>query len=210
MRKVALSIDWDLPLFCLDIDGVLAPYDDSKSTNWDDWVEGTSAGFVMAFSAKMIARLTALRASRVWLTTWEEKANQYLLGQLGWAPLPTLRSELRSGDETYEGCVSAVPDLSRTAGGRWWKIAALHRLLRYVEADPDGVGVHLPPALVWADDDLVSTWGARAWAERLPFPTLILSPNRSLGLSSDEVARIEAFFSGLARLAGSPGEGPFK
>lgn len=196
--EVAAAIDWRLPLLCLDIDGVLAPYDDAASPNWDDWQESTRAGFVMAFSTEMTRRLAQVPAARVWLTTWELEANKYLLDDLEWEPLPTLLSEFRNAAATYDDTETtaydgAVPDLPPISGKRWWKLMTLQRLLRYVEADPDNLGVHLPPALVWVDDDLVDSPAARRWAEKLEIPTLVIAPKRQWGLTREQVAAIEAF-----------------
>lgn len=190
LRRAASEVDWSRPLVAVDVDGVLAPFDDERSSAWSDFVPHQVAGFTMAFSTELSSRLAALDASRVWLTTWELEANRCLVDLLSWEPLPTLVSDWRTRSFPPH---PQVPVPSPGPGLRWWKLNVLSRFLRFAADDPYGDGLCLPPALVWMDDELDDAPVAQRWAARLPFPTLLVSPSPNLGVSRFELEQVEAF-----------------
>lgn len=193
MRDLAGGVDWARPVVVIDVDGVLAPFVDGDSDAWEDWTIGVEGGYLMVFSPEMARRLAAVEGSRVWLTTWQATANEHLLGRLGWEPLGTTHAG-------WEDALSAphpkVPAPTPVSGVTWWKLGALAALLQYVADDPHRDGLRVPPALVWADDQLDANPAAGRWAACLGIPTLLVSPTPQIGLTRTQVAQIEAFVNG--------------
>lgn len=190
LRQAASSIDWTLPLMAVDVDGVVAPLDDELSDAWPDFTPTRTNGFPMAFSRTMATRLAAVTASRIWLTTWEHNANRFLLSELGWDPLPTLRSAWQPARYHDHPDVPSPPP---GPGDDWWKLTVLVRFLRFAADDPYADGVSLPPALIWIDDALDEHPAASSWAESCPFPTLLICPVGGPGLTAEEIASAERF-----------------
>lgn len=156
-----------MPVVALDVDGVLSPLG-PPSRAWSDWRDAPGAGFALPLSAAMAARLAALPARRVWLTSWEHSANTTVAPALDWAPLEVLESGGRAA----------------TARIRWWKLRAL---LAWLATQP------ALPGLVWIDDDLIHHPSARRHLDDVGVPYLLVSPQRSTGLSSPQLRRIETF-----------------
>lgn len=190
LRQAANAIDWKLPLMAVDVDGVVAPLDDELSDAWPDITPTRTDGFPMAFSRTMATRLAGVTASRIWLTTWEHNANRFLLSELGWDPLPTLRSAWQLASHPEHPEVPSPPPIS---GEDWWKLSVLVRLLRFAADDPYDDGLSLPPALIWMDDALDEHPAASSWAESCPFPTLLICPVGGPGLTEDEIALAARF-----------------
>lgn len=186
--------DGSRPWLVLDVDGVIAPFDDERSPAWDDWRPTETNGLPMAYSQKMAERLAAVPADRIWLTTWEADANRCICPELGWEPLPVLVAV-----DPYEEKRTAADEIGRapkrpdtTSGLNWWKLHLL--ALQVASARRDGT---LPPGIVWVDDDLADYPEAQSYLDRLEIPTLAIAPKLSVGLTSAEIDTITEFCTAL-------------
>lgn len=119
------------PLLALDVDGAVSPF--APVGTWPDFTDAPRTPLTTLVSVQMGQELAALPAQRVWLTDWQEGANNVIAAGLGWEPLPVLQ---RPYD--VDG---------------WWKLAALRatrlrrgRALIWVD---DHLGKH-PEAGAWA------------------------------------------------------------
>lgn len=169
------------PLLALDVDGALSPLprpDGTVDPTWDD-VARVDSPFLLHLSRTLGDELAALGADRVWLTTWEHRANDVIVPHLGWEPLPVLTAPARLDGPLLRG--------------QRWKAGALDAYL----------AEHDPPALVWVDDllgqpgsDLRGEVDARLaddWLDTLPH--LLIGPDEHVGLSPADLTRIRAFLA---------------
>lgn len=191
LRPLATQIDWGRPLVCLDVDGVLNVLDENSDA-WEDWRTTEVDGWDVTVSDELARRLERLDAQRVWLTTWEHDANRHLVSFLGWQEqLPVLTSDLRA--HTYDDEARNIPAVRQKLGHSWWKWWSLEAILNYADMDPHHLGVKLPPALVWVDDDLKYWPEARDWAACLPIPSLLIRPQPAHGVTPAQLTEIETF-----------------
>jgi hypothetical protein len=118
----------------------------------------------------LISRLEALPAERIWVSTWEGSVDAPggLSEQLGWAGMPWLR-------------LSA-------ASRPWPKRRAIAEWLASNGFRP----------FIWADDDRRMDTSGRPWARRLPVPTLLIRPEKGVGLTPRDVDRIERWIEAIA------------
>ncbi|MBV8429770.1 MAG: hypothetical protein JO244_01320, partial [Solirubrobacterales bacterium] len=96
-----------------------------------------------------------------WCTGWEEKADEYLPHALG-----------LSDRYPHVSFADAIP----TVQGHW-KLAAIDR---YAGSDR---------AVAWIDD--AHDEPCRTWAEARPGPTLLVTTDPALGLTEEQVERLE-------------------
>lgn len=110
-------------VLALDIDGVLVP---SGKIGTDDQLVKVHADYQGSynFSLPLARAINKLPCSKVWLTTWEDQANEAFAGLFG--QLPVIRQSPRDK-------------------GRWWKVLAL---LRWFDAQQAR-----PQKFVWAEDE---------------------------------------------------------
>lgn len=191
-----------IPVWLLDIDGVVNAI--SKKPNrtvWptDDWSTGKAScdGFdwPIMWSRPVVDFIREVhesgRAEVRWHTTWQHEA-QALADLVG---LPKF-AVAYSPEYLEHWLRTSASEAERLREGRprpvWWKLPAAERVVQD-EGRP----------LVWTDDDM--TWdlarydkdrGLRAYA-----PTLLVSPDKSTGLTPKHLRQIADFLNLLAGVA---------
>lgn len=152
----------------LDVDGVLNAVTDSPGKFWSDWQVDEVYGFNITWSPSVIAFVQTLHERGVeihWLTTWGEKANEYLCDVLGLPNFPVAGESL---DYIEAG---------------WWKLPLAQELY---ERD-------LVP-FVWIDDDLSYDIPTRQWLDTLPHgSSLAICPGTIEGIHPRHIEKITAF-----------------
>jgi hypothetical protein len=153
----------------LDVDGVVSPFPHGKSKQWPDFRK-VEYGFNVSLSQEMGDTLATLPVERIWLTTWEDLANEIIAPELGWELLPVL----------YRRGVSERP---------WWKLNALLNYLGTFE-DP----------FIWVDDDIRFVGELQVGAKWLfkQFPAcrrdkLLISPMTTQGIRKADIELIKEF-----------------
>ena len=91
-------VERDAITLFLDVDGVLCPYP-CNSVDWTDWTDVTRD---VRASRQMGGAIAALPLRKVWLTSWEEDANDVLCPFFGWDPLPVIRYEKAKRDHVLD------------------------------------------------------------------------------------------------------------
>jgi hypothetical protein len=177
------------PVWLLDVDGVLnAATGTPDETAWPAWRTGraTAAGgrWQITWAPPVIEAIRRIHDTGsvdvLWLTTWEDAANESLAPLLGLPELP-VASRARGGDPGR--AAHGFTTTRAAARNRWWKLDVARRVL-----DPEP---YRP--LVWTDDDLSWEPDARAWAEQRPSPTLLVAPATDVGLTAEHLEAIEEF-----------------
>jgi hypothetical protein len=166
------------PILFLDVDGVISLFGfpaDAPPPGRFLIVEGI-AHFLSASAGEHLRRL-ADRFEPVWCTGWEERANDHLPHALGLpGHYPHLVFERRMG----RGQIRHAH----------WKLDAIEA---YAGSRP----------LAWIDD--AHDEGCAAWASGRGAPTLLVTTEPAVGLTSADVARLEAWASGLRALSSERG-----
>lgn len=191
------------PIWLLDVDGVLnAATATPDESAWPVWRTGEAiaAGgeWPITWAEPVADAITRIHGTGLvdilWLTTWEDAANESLGPLLGLPELP-VASRVRP-EGSGEGAHGFV---GTRAGARrpWWKFDVAERIL-----DPEP----LRP-LIWTDDDLSWEPDARAWAEQRPSPTLLIAPATDVGLTAEHLAAIEEFCREHGASPGGRGSG---
>lgn len=156
------------PIWLLDVDGVVNALHPELHP-WPDMTCFTARGFSIRFSPTLLGRVAELhRTGRVdvrWLTTWWDTANVHLAETFG---LPQLLVA-NTAQEFH-------------ARQQWWKLPVAQRV-----AEQTG------RRLVWTDDDLDHVPDAGLWARSRQPEVLLVCPDSYLGLTPEELARIEAW-----------------
>jgi hypothetical protein len=148
----------------LDIDGVLNAF---QALDRERFRTEVANGYVITWDPTITDRIHRLhldgRVEVRWLTTWADHANTYISPLLRWSEL----------------VVAGQPQL----GLEWWK---LPYAVEMVETEHR--------RLVWTDDDLVTSRAAIDWltAQR-ESEVLAICPDPAIGLTHEEVDRIEAW-----------------
>lgn len=160
-------------LIVLDVDGTISPIGppDAIASRY------TRFGNLPVDEQVIVALDRLARGSSAqiaWLTTWDEPGVAWLTGQL-------------SGRLEGAYVPHSEDRFARPAG---WRVRSLTTYLNSVR----------PERLVWADDD-AATDGARRRLDRSGYRHrhLLLMPDRTVGLTIDNVDRIRAFVSDAAR-----------
>lgn len=158
----------------LDVDGCLSPLSGAHMgplpDTWPVWrrLPRLSTGPVFV-APGLITRLGALPLKLVWCSTWEDAVDRVdgLSEQLGWAGMPWLR----------------LPPGSRP----WNKRRAIERWLNENGLRP----------FVWIDDDPRLWSSGRPWVGRLGVPTLLIRPEKRIGLAPHHLEQIERWVAEL-------------
>lgn len=157
----------------LDVDGVI----NAIPQRGEEWkyesfrAKAYNGEFTITYAPELITFIKFIHESGIaevrWLTTWGDEANTELCGKLG---LPQFEV---AGYRDY--------------GDRWWKWV---QLADWAEKNPD-------TPIIWTDDDIQFDSTARRWVdfESKTRPILALSPETTVGLTRDHVARIAKFAS---------------
>lgn len=167
-------------VYC-DVDGVINAYNGTKvmpekgHAGWDTWAVEKVAGFFIRYSPDLLRRLEALAARPdvkvKWLTTWTDSAPSALCPGIGLA------------GEEWE-VVPRLPKYS-ISSIRWWKLQAIRD--DWTE----------DKRIVWIDDDLKDEPPAYSWLNWIcgddDSRALDISPQTHLGITRDEMDRIERF-----------------
>jgi hypothetical protein len=149
----------------LDVDGVLSPFSRAVPDWFTDWEEPPEFGFYAPVSLQMAERILSWRVEIVWLTTWQNLANELIVPIFGWEPKETL---VRKG-------------FSKTCTG-WWKLDAAMGWFNDNPVD----------RLIWLDDDLEEEFHNVTTHLEIPSEQrLLISPDRNTGLSPDDLQGIE-------------------
>jgi len=163
------------PVLFIDVDGTLSPLAGAHlgplPPSWPEWRRLPRVTVGPVFVAPgLISRLEALPLERCWCSTWEGAidAPGGLSEQLGWAGMPWLR----------------LPAESRP----WPKRRAIALWL----------ASHALRPFIWADDDRRMDTSGRPWARKLPVPTLLIRPEKEVGLTPRDVDRIERWLETIA------------
>lgn len=160
----------------VDVDGVLLPLSETPNGEFDDW-QPVGLG---RFSPEMIEKLGDVDAHRVWLTTWENEANEVLAPVFGWEGVEALT---RKGIHLDDGETG------------WWKMAAARQ---WLQAHPEVTHV------IWIDDDLAgetldddpladAVFGLLIVEGIEPDRILLVDPDPQTGLTRSELDSIGQF-----------------
>lgn len=161
------------PVWFLDVDGVLSPY----QPEWREtflYGDGRSSVGMVPFRQSVVDRVHWLHASGLvevqWLTTWaDEELGEW--SRVGLGPFLT-------GDRDAEGPFS------------WWKANAVH----------DFLSSHPDRQMVWTDDDIeVNPHRARRIREAGGARLLAVCPHRDRGLTDEDLDGIEVWLTNLIR-----------
>ena len=160
----------------LDVDGVLNVLPDSHYLQKWGWghryrndlallADGT---FKITWSPELVERINALAArpdvTIHWLTTWLTEAPSVLCDLVGVA-----------GHDWSVVGAAEFEDLVQ----EWWKLDAIR----------NHAGAN---RIVWADDDLTYSHGAKRWAEQRG-GTLLVETDPRRGITREQMEKIEAF-----------------
>lgn len=148
----------------MDVDGVISlfGFDPARPPDGRFQLVDGIAHLISATAGEHLRHL-GTEFEMVWCTGWEEKANDYLVQELGLPePVPYLR---------FDHEVRIV--------GAHWKLAAIERY-----AGPDR-------ALAWVDD--AHTDDCVRWATARRGPTRLVSTDPATGLTQDQVAELLAW-----------------
>lgn len=156
------------PVLLLDVDGVLNRLKDlADKEGFDDFDTAICNGrFTIRYSRRMGERLAALEADIVWLTTWENDANEWIGPLFGWPELPFIE---RGGHD---------------ARNRWWKSSAAELYL-----------AEHPRSLIWIDDDLAEGMGFAPWLSTYEPGRLLIAPYPTRGLLPRHLEQVEAWIA---------------
>jgi hypothetical protein len=180
-----LDPDYGPPIWLLDVDGVLCPY---ETPTWDDtpMVESV-AGFQITWSPHLVQRIIALHESQTvevrWCTSWGTDAAMQLAPELGLPAFTVAGERNRSWNMSVD-----------------WK------------ANECAASINEYRPVVWTDDD---AWLAREpWdvpelneptsrverevrehANKMRVPLLMLQPNRNTGLTPENMDTIETWLA---------------
>lgn len=163
----------------IDVDGCLSPIAGAHMGplpgTWSTWRQ-LPIGIPTFVSPDCIARITALSVERIWCSTWQGLVDgeRGLSAQLGWAGMPWLR----------------LPPGNRP----WDKRRAIQ----------DWFTEHGVRPLIWVDDDRRLDTSGRPWARRLPVPSLLIRPQKAMGLTPAHLDAMERWLDKLGA-AGSAG-----
>lgn len=153
----------------LDVDGVLNACchpDDLPDGQWNDFQVASCMGFRILYSPRMGDALRGLGAEIIWLTTWQDHANQWISPLFGWPHFEVIRR----------------PERYQEQG--WWKSELLQA---YVAENPG--------PFVWIDDDFAygRMRGEVSWLDSLEYPYLAICPEVNRGLTDQHIQEIKDF-----------------
>jgi hypothetical protein len=149
------------PLLLVDVDGVISLFGfDPASPPEGRWQMVDGIAHLLSATAGAHLRRLASRFELAWCTGWEEKADEYLPH--------ALELEERFPHISFAGSVPTIQG--------HWKLEAIDRY----------AGAERPVA--WIDD--AHDEHCRAWAERRPGPTLLVTTDPARGLTDEQVERL--------------------
>lgn len=164
------------PIVFIDVDdviNVLAPT--RRDSGLDDWKtrkvllteNGVRAKFKIVWSPTITTRIANLDADLRWATSWGLHANRHLTGLFGWPTLPVVAGPTDDSDTSWTS-----DDPRKTAA----VIAAADR------------------PFVWIDDAIDDDARAAVSAS-VTVPYLLIAPDPAVGLTSDDLDRVDAFLT---------------
>jgi hypothetical protein len=166
------------PVLLLDVDGVTSPLSGGHlgrlPETWVSW-RRLEMRMPVWVAPDCIARLSALPVERIWCSTWQGMvdAEGGLSEQLGWSGMPWLR--LPGGDRP------------------WNKRRAIESFFKEHGVKP----------FAWADDDARLVSSGRPWARRLPVPSLLIRPQKKIGLTPAHLDAMERWVGQFGAIGGA-------
>lgn len=153
----------------LDVDGVVSPLPEAGDVlPWADF-RRVPHGFHCLVSRSMADALAALPVRLVWLTTWEEMANEVIAPVLGWDRLEVVERKAHAEEP-------------------WWKLNAVEAHIKASDGGP----------FIWIDDDIAFEDQVRPSLESCPVRYLLISPESSVGITPEHIRAIGVWL-GVAR-----------
>lgn len=153
----------------LDVDGVVSPLP-GTSRYWGDWEEVPFFFGALYLSKALGSALASLGSKLVWLTTWEDMANDVVSRYFGWEPLPVVHE----------------PEGAR----RWWKLEAVHGLWAEEHRPFIWADDHISRHSRSVNELLPAETGSN-----VPPPYLLLSPKTGIGLTPKHVDLMRQFIT---------------
>ena len=174
----ALNTRSDVPVWFLDIDGVINSYPAPKAhmiKKYGEYKLAIYGEYMLWYSPRVIDFINAVNASGlvevVWLTTWKDEAPREFAPRVGLDHFPTITDD-SGADHSW--------------GTDWWK----WRRVRDFLGDNEG-----NRRVVWTDDDLSRRIKEAFWYRYDPEKTnsLLLTPMSNPGLTPDHLDSILEF-----------------
>lgn len=166
------------PLWLLDVDGVLNAIEPKPKhvTAWDGYehadVRADRSTYRISYAPTLVLGIRELiedgNVEVMWLTTWQEHANEALRKLFGFPEL----------------AIASTREDFLSPAATWWKLTVAKRVAK-------------DRPLIWTDDDLQNDEGAR-WVTERPWPTLAIAPSYRGGLQPTEFQMIYDFISAHA------------
>jgi hypothetical protein len=130
----------------------------------DDWVTTKSLKNI-TWSPSIVAALSSLPVSIVWLSTWGKEANEYLSTAFGWGPKEVL---------------------GRVEEGLWWKLESV-----LSHQDPGEPFVWIDDEILWRLGESEGEYGTLLGA--LKAPRMLVAPWPGQGLTLAQMAEVAGF-----------------
>jgi hypothetical protein len=177
-----------VPLWLLDVDGVLNAVATTPPRAWAQWRTGEAladgVAWPIRFAPTLVHAVGRLHERGLvecrWLTTWGDAANEGLRRLLG---LPAFRVVAPPPPSTRAfGTHHGAALAADTTEAEWWKLAAVRGLLAR-ERRP----------VIWTDDELGRHPEAIAWIRSCGVRSLLLSPRPDVGLTPRDLRDVQGF-----------------
>lgn len=171
-----LNLRDDIPVWFLDIDGVINSYPAPKAhmvKKYGEYRHEEILGYPIWYSPDVVSFINQVNALEmvevVWLTTWVQRALTDFAPVVGLDPFPCITS--REGSD--------FPFLQD-----WWKWNRVKDFLQFNEANRP---------VVWTDDDLSRPIKANFRARFPETPACLVTPQSCPGLRTEDLDRILEF-----------------
>lgn len=153
----------------LDVDGVLNAVG-PPCPDWQEWNATKCGNSVINYSLDVGRAIAELDVDVVWLSTWRQKANEWISPLFGWP----------------EHAVVSIDDEKMLSWRSWWKLDAAKRL--YGED---------PQPFIWADDDLGANVEAYEWCKEVG--GLPIVPRTHTGLTRAHLEEMRQYVARMSR-----------